>query len=393
MKKQILAFYGISFLWGLQFFIPIITFFYVQYIGFSLGWSIFLTTLWGLFIALLEIPTWALVDTYGRKRCYLVWAALSIFATLLAIYITNEWLFVLRTFIYALWVALMSGNLEALMHDNVKENWVQRELIFNRIQAHSMQYFFIGRAIAFAVAGILFVMSPLLPLIAMLIAEIVILVIVYLTIDDAHQHRADKTLIGHSRKTLRGIYTQRNIFFVIMSLAVISSIGNIYWFTFQPLLESQHMSIEQVGYFYGIYALLSAWGSYMLSRITSRYDIFGMIRVWFFLIFGVSIGFYIIWNDWLLLIPGIFLAIMFGMVNSVGNSYIIERVNPLQKSTALSIFSVAISVGYFMLSAPAGWFIEHIGISSFYGSIPFVVLFFWGMTEWYRRTIFISIEG
>jgi hypothetical protein len=121
-----------------------------------------------------------------------------------------------------------------------------------------MQYFFIGRTVAFGIAGILFVLNPLFPLIAMLIAEITIFLITYLSIDDIHQHRDNQTLIDHSRKTLRGIYTQRNIFFVIMSLAVISSIGNIYWFTFQPLLESQHMSIEQVGYFYGIYALLSA---------------------------------------------------------------------------------------------------------------------------------------
>ena len=171
----------------------------------------------------------------------------------------------------------------------------------------------------------------------------------------------------------------------MVCITAISSLGNIYWFTLQPFLSNLHLSIIEIGYFYGILALVSAIGSSILTKIQDRYHTYDIIRITLVLTLIITTTFNWISNGWLVLLPQFFLSIIAGILIALGNSCIIHRISPSTKSTTLSIFSFAISIGYFIIAAPTGWIIDYISIQRLYFVIPFVCLLLFVLAELYRK--------
>lgn len=87
----------------------------------------------------------------------------------------NEWLYIGQALLIGFGTSLCSGNLEATIHDSLGTNTETIEKRFAHIEAESMKYFFIGRAIAFIFSGMLFVQNPILPFIAIIIVNFSIL--------------------------------------------------------------------------------------------------------------------------------------------------------------------------------------------------------------------------
>ncbi len=389
MKKNIISFYIISFLRWLEFTVPILTFFYTQTLWFSLGWSILLVTISGFFNAILEIPTGAIVDTYGRRRSYIIGTLITLVSFLGYFVFQNEWLYVGQALLIGFGTSLSSGNLEATIHDSLGTNTQTIEKWFSHIQANSMKYFFIGRAVAFIFSGILFVQNPIFPFIGIVIVHFIILLMMLFFLENTAQQLSKKSnLWGHTRWAIIEILDKKDLIFVIICITSISSIGNIYWFTLQPFLSNLHLSIIEIWYFYGILALVSAIGSSILTKIQDRYHTYDIIRIAFVLILILIITTTFNWisNGWLVLLPQFFLSIIAGISMTLGNSYIIHRISPSTKSTTLSIFSFAICIGYFIIAAPTGWIIDLISIQRLYFIIPFVCLIVLILAEVYRKT-------
>lgn len=121
MHKNIKIYYLSGFLGALVFSTPIWNFFFTQHLHFSTGWAIFIATLVGLTSFLFEIPTGSWADRFGRKRLYIVGLITEIVGTSFYLWADDTYLFVISAIITGLGYALMSGNIEALVHDQLEE--------------------------------------------------------------------------------------------------------------------------------------------------------------------------------------------------------------------------------------------------------------------------------
>lgn len=95
---------------------------------------------------LFEIPTGSWADRFGRKRMYVAGLVIGIFGLSFYLWATTIPLFILASVIIGLSSAIMSGNIEAILHDNLSEHGDGGG--YKEVQANGYTFFFSGRVIA-----------------------------------------------------------------------------------------------------------------------------------------------------------------------------------------------------------------------------------------------------
>ena len=121
MNKNIKIYYITEFLGALVFSTPIWTFFFTLHLGFSMGWAVFITTLGGFMNFLFEIPTGSWADRFGRKKLYITGLFIGIIGMSFYLWADSVYLFILSATIIGFGSALMTGNIEAMIHDKLEE--------------------------------------------------------------------------------------------------------------------------------------------------------------------------------------------------------------------------------------------------------------------------------
>ncbi len=198
---------------------------------------------------------------------------------------------------------------------------------------------------------------------------ILILPILFL-LDEPKQILSQETTdVSHIKTGLLYIKDRAYILYIILALTIVSSIGNMYWFTYQPYLEKIGFTITSVGFSFALASAFSGIGSLFLKKL--QHIKFGDLQILQYLILSLfisSTGFYffLLYPSIFGILPIITLSILFGFLMSLGNSYIISRVLKTHKSTSLSIFSFSITLGYFLFSSSMGFFIDQFSITSTY---------------------------
>ena len=95
---------------------------------------------------LFEIPTGSWADRFGRKKLYITGLFIGIIGTSFYLWADSVYLFILSTIITGFGSAIMSGNIEAMIHDKLEETGEEEQ--YKGIQSHGYFFFFSGRALA-----------------------------------------------------------------------------------------------------------------------------------------------------------------------------------------------------------------------------------------------------
>lgn len=129
-----------------------------------LSWEqIALVTSIGLFVQLLlELPSGAIADLWGRKNTVLLGRFLGVIGFTLFFFANNFWMFVIANTLYLSNWAFESGALSALLFDSLKENKIN-ENEYEKITADTFFWCTIGMAIASAIGGYFYYISSRLP--------------------------------------------------------------------------------------------------------------------------------------------------------------------------------------------------------------------------------------
>lgn len=114
---------------------------------------------------LLELPSGALADLWGRKNTVIFGRVLGVVGFAIFIFATNFWMFLLGNTLYLANWAFESGALDALLFDSLKENGVGEET-YQKIQADTFFWCTIGMTISSVLGGYLYTLHPQLPYIA-----------------------------------------------------------------------------------------------------------------------------------------------------------------------------------------------------------------------------------
>jgi len=144
IKTTVWKYYAFNFFKGGALFSAVLVPFYTDWGGISLFQIQILQSWFMLWIFIMEVPTGAVADFFGRKYSIGFGAFLVSVATLVYGSVSNFYIFLLGEFLFAIAVALMSGADDALLYDSLKEAGKEDE---------NKKY--MGRARSFELGGIL----------------------------------------------------------------------------------------------------------------------------------------------------------------------------------------------------------------------------------------------
>jgi len=119
---------------------------------------------------LLELPSGALADLWGRKNTIIFGRVLGVIGFIIFIFATDFWMFLLGNILYLANWAFESGALSALLFDSLKENGIGEEK-YQKVEADTFFWCTIGMALSSLLGGYLYTVSHQLPYVATTLAS------------------------------------------------------------------------------------------------------------------------------------------------------------------------------------------------------------------------------
>lgn len=363
LKINTYLFYIISFLTACIFTTAIWTFFFTSYLTFSFSTALFIILLSWIVSFIFEIPSWAWADKFGRKKMYFLWTFLIILSFSFWIFSDNIYLFIISAILEWVWFAITSWNLEALIHDYLEEKWKWDD--FKDIQANAYISIFIWRAFSSLVAWYLFVINPIFPVYWTIIAYILIFVLLFFLNDKWQKLEQVETTKNHMKKWFKFILKNKFLFYFIIIMSLISSIWNIYWFTYQPYFKEIWISIENIWILFATTGIFSAIWAQIIKKLQDNFSEIQIIYISILLLLFSSI-FFQFFNFYLAIFWLIIISIVFGFVMSFSNNVLIKKSPKKYKSTILSIFSLFITIWYASFSMISGFILDYTSLNFLY---------------------------
>lgn len=362
-----------QFFYALVFTIPIWIFYYRQFI--SASELSFLVALQAITQLVLELPTGALADLWGRKRTvtlgYFLWFVFGVIIITVPSFIGM----LIATIIGGIAESLISGSLEALLFDSCKQE--KRESEFSKICATNGFVFQISLALATIIGGIVGKIHPVIPYylltLSNLIAAGVGLFFIEPSIDSTKftlQNYLKQIKIGFQEIGRTKESFDMSIFYILVG--GISWSHNLYFFDY--MLVELNFPSEIRGIIAGC---MRIWNIIIITSLLKNEKIFTRNRsIWFFPTLMI-IGF----------LPGIFfqgywpiffiaLALMAGTARFVIlNKYTNEMYDSKYRATALSSLSMLSSIIYIIIASLSGPVIQVYGVKTMYTILGILSIF------------------
>lgn len=258
--------YILSFVSEIYFPIAIWLFFYNQYLSFAQ--IALLSGIGGLASILLEIPTGAFADIFGR-RIAIVISYIAFTISMLGIAYSHTLpAFIFFAILAALSNALYSGSLEALVYDSLKEN--NDEDKFEHVTSRMEAYTWIGLFVGSVIGGFLYQLNHSLPYFAQAfitaLAGVASLKLVEPSLDSKKYHLSQmitQNLTGFKELFHNRTTTMTSLMFIVL--------GAGYYVASQILGISQAkeygISPSLVGILFGAGYAISATASYLFPAM------------------------------------------------------------------------------------------------------------------------------
>ncbi|NVP17930.1 MFS transporter [Candidatus Gracilibacteria bacterium] len=376
IKSSIKFYYVVQFLSACIFTTAIWSFFLTSFNTFSFSIATFLIILSGIISFLFEAPSGYLADKYGRKKVYLLGTIFILISFLLWIFSKDIYVFIISSILNGIGFAITSGNLEAIIHDNLVLNGKEED--FKDIQSNGYTYLFFGRAFSSFFAGYLFVINPFYPVYASIFSYLIIIFFLFFINDKGQEKEKNNNMKEHIFSGLKYIYNDKIILNIILILVFVSSFGNIFWFTYQPYFKQIGFSIENIGILFSITGLLSGFGAFLIKKLQDKYQSKYILLLIVLLLFLSSLLF-LSFNYYLGILGLIMISIMFGFIMSFGNTVLLKKSPKNLKSTILSLFSLFMTLGYSLFSLCSGIIYDFLGLNFLYllNLIFVICLFFY----------------
>jgi len=154
-KSNIWKIYVFEFLISLHFIGGVLVPFFLDWGKISFTQVMILQSIFVFSIFLLEVPTGAVADCFGRKISIILSAIVITIAVFVYSFYPNFYVFILGEFLWALSFALMSGADEALIYDSLKKIKKEKtsKKVLGRFRSFSMMGIMIGAPIGSIIAA------------------------------------------------------------------------------------------------------------------------------------------------------------------------------------------------------------------------------------------------
>lgn len=381
LKNNIPLMYVIgSLMWG-RFFIPVLALFYiasqVTLAQFALIMSIF-----SLSILILEIPTGALGDLFGKKNTLLISRFMYIIEVFLIAFFNGFWVFLVAKIISGVGVSLSSGTSSAMLFDTLKKQ--KRESQYKKISGSIGVITNVSMAVIFVIGAFLFSISSKLPAI-MSLPFIISGFILTFFLEEPYKSKKKLTLKNHwvhmkesisfFKKSDAVKYISFLTFFASAAISISLSMSSAY---FEKIL----IPISYIGALAFVASLLTAYTSKKAdkweSSLKEKKSIFGIQLLLVLGLLLMSLMMQYIGYLFYLIIP--FASGFEGVI--LGN-YIHNHLPTSHRATILSVNNMFANIGIFLFFPLVGYIAEKNNIGTSFKVlglmtlIGFVLLYFY----------------
>jgi MFS family permease len=351
---------AVSFMSDLVFILPIWILFGTNELGLSvtLTTALFMT-IW-LGSAALELPTGALADRLGRKRMFLIGAALMAgYPLVYALEAPVPIIFAVSV-LAALGSALRSGTLIPLTHDAYKKEG-RSEHEYHAFLSTEKTLSYIARALSGVVGGLLYTANPHAPYIAMFVVYIAIFMAGLFVVDAAARSELSQT--KHMGRAFRTMAHSPPIVMIIGCYICAGLVAEAIWTAFQPFFEQDGLNAGTIGVVFSALALISALGAYCVRFVLRRIGIL-RIQLLMVLLIAVTASLLVTPVKELHIAAVVPIAFAFGMqmtpLIATVQKYIAEKFH----STALSVVGLLQYGVYGLASLYVGALIDWLGVAN-----------------------------
>jgi MFS family permease len=153
VESNIRKIYLISFLEGLEFIGGVLVPFYLLWGKISFFQITLLQSIYSIASLLLEVPSGAIADRFGRKFSLALSGIITVIAVIVYSLYPSFYIFVIGELLFAAGTALLSGSSDAIVYDTLKQTGKEKssKKVFARISSASN----IGRTIALPIGSVI----------------------------------------------------------------------------------------------------------------------------------------------------------------------------------------------------------------------------------------------
>jgi MFS family permease len=266
VRRNILLFSIGSFLSNFRLNAPILIIYFQQQTGsltaaMSLGASLMIGA------SLLDIPTGALADIFGRKTLLVLsWICGFVHLTLLAIG-GSYGMLLAGMLVGSAGMALGSGADAAMLYDSLVE--LGREHDYQKISGRANGLLTLALGVAAPLGSVLASISLALPFWAQLLPQALGLLLVLLMVEPAYHKPQQKNLLLHTWRSTRNIMKNGRVVVIMLMSASFYAIGeNIA--ALMPEWYTLNISLPLVGVAFTATYLLSAAGFFLSDAVSRR---------------------------------------------------------------------------------------------------------------------------
>lgn len=308
---------------------------------------------------LLEVPTGAVADRFGRKISLILASVATAIATLVYSSYPNFWIFVLGEFLWAIGFALMSGADQALLYDSLRELGRESESkkILGRWESLGIIAIMIAAPIGSLIAkylGLRYAM--LLMSIPMMLSGIVALTFKEPTIGRPERSVKYLQTIREGFIHLKDHKILRYLTFDYISISALSFF--VVW-VYQVVLEKLDVSIEWFGF---VCSILTFSQIIVLNNFTRLENFLRGKRRYIFLtalLIGISFIIMAISRNIIISVIAMALISAFGISRkTLFQNYMNKYIDSHNRATVLSVVSMLYSLSSAILNVIWGYLVD-----------------------------------
>lgn len=322
---------------------------YLAYKGMSLTQIGILEGIFHITSFLMEVPTGAIADIFGRKTSRTLGRVIWVISNISMLFGNNFYHFALAMALMALSYNLESGAGQALLYDSLKE--INKEKVYMKIAGKIELITQIGMISGYVLGGYIAKIKYEFVFVYVIILGL-ITIIQSLTfkepnIREEHQIKSLKAVFVNASESLKYLKNKKEVLYLIFFVEGIFVIGTTYFFYLQNYFLSIGINQFQIGLVMAVSGIISATMSYFTHKIEKKFGFEKILIVLPILYSLFSFG--LISN-----IPYVFNMLMGGVIGVlviVYNDYVNKNIPSEKRATILSMCSMVYSF-YMILIFP-----------------------------------------
>lgn len=267
IKSRNIDILGISsFISGFLFFVPILSL-YLQKNLFTITNVALIFAIQSIAIVLLEIPTGAVADIFGRKKTH-IFGDISTIVGIMFLYFGNGLFpFIIFALLNALGQSLRSGNDDAIIYDTLKQE--RKVEHYKKVNGTLSSLWPFGAVIGSVLGGFFAKASLSLPILLSLIPLTISLIICLFLEEPKYHKEKHNNIFGHMKNSLKVVAGNKQVLLLMIAGGVALAFGESAHNLKPIFFAFKNIQIEYFGIIYGVIFGLSSLGHYF-SHIVSR---------------------------------------------------------------------------------------------------------------------------